>query len=319
MDDYRRSVADSEANRRLFKVLRSGHLIQIPSQYIRVGDIIRVEDNGEFPCDMVLLQSSEPFGFCYVQTANLDGETDLKPRLALAETASLTDTQLGSVRAEIHCPQPNNHIYEFDAALHLNYPPPSSSLNANTFSAGSTVKLVSADSGAILPRARSQGTLAAPAEDNRPLSLSPKQFLLQGTFLRNCDYIYGVAVYTGRDTKLALNKLKSKTKWTKVDKRIDLASRFVFSLQLVIVLIFGLSGNAIMNSQFAHVWYLDSKSEEERWYTGFIIPIRMLLLLSFMIPISLKVSLDIVKYIAALFIGWVCFSCSTFIESLSRT
>ena len=44
----------------------------------QVGDIVRVQANEEFPCDMVMLSSNDPEGKCYVTTANLDGETNLK-------------------------------------------------------------------------------------------------------------------------------------------------------------------------------------------------------------------------------------------------
>jgi phospholipid-transporting ATPase len=30
------------------------------------------------PCDVILLQSSEPKGACFIETKNLDGETNLK-------------------------------------------------------------------------------------------------------------------------------------------------------------------------------------------------------------------------------------------------
>jgi len=47
-------------------------------QSIRVGQIIKVEENGYFPCDMLLISSSLPKGVCYVETKNLDGESNLK-------------------------------------------------------------------------------------------------------------------------------------------------------------------------------------------------------------------------------------------------
>lgn len=46
--------------------------------YFKVGDIVHVEANSSFPCDMVMLSSHDPEGSCYITTANLDGETNLK-------------------------------------------------------------------------------------------------------------------------------------------------------------------------------------------------------------------------------------------------
>ena len=49
---------------------------------IKVGDLVKVENKEPFPADLVLLTSSEDQGMAYIETSNLDGETNLKVRNA---------------------------------------------------------------------------------------------------------------------------------------------------------------------------------------------------------------------------------------------
>ena len=45
---------------------------------VKVGDIVEVTADQPFPCDLALLYSKTEDGICYITTANLDGETNLK-------------------------------------------------------------------------------------------------------------------------------------------------------------------------------------------------------------------------------------------------
>ena len=49
---------------------------------VQVGDVVRVLSKEAFPADMVLLRGSNPPGTCWVSTKALDGESDMKLRLA---------------------------------------------------------------------------------------------------------------------------------------------------------------------------------------------------------------------------------------------
>lgn len=48
---------------------------------VQVGDIVQVSENEEIPCDLVVVSCEDPDGTCYITTANLDGETNLKVKL----------------------------------------------------------------------------------------------------------------------------------------------------------------------------------------------------------------------------------------------
>lgn len=49
-----------------------------------MGDFVKVFSNEIVPADLLLLHTSDPNGVCHIETSNLDGETNLKPRRAVS-------------------------------------------------------------------------------------------------------------------------------------------------------------------------------------------------------------------------------------------
>ncbi len=56
---------------------------------VLVGDLVRLCCNEIIPADMVLLHTSDPNGVCHIETANLDGETNLKQRQVVRDLPQL--------------------------------------------------------------------------------------------------------------------------------------------------------------------------------------------------------------------------------------
>ena len=90
---------------------------------VRIGQIIKIRENEYFPCDMLLLNTSLPKGICYVETKNLDGETNLKHKQAEKKILQLSKNReeilANFLNASIECEQPNASIYTYQGVLRI--------------------------------------------------------------------------------------------------------------------------------------------------------------------------------------------------------
>uniref|UniRef100_A0A8D1RMG3 Phospholipid-transporting ATPase n=1 Tax=Sus scrofa TaxID=9823 RepID=A0A8D1RMG3_PIG len=226
---------------------------------VNVGDIVKATDGQFLPADVVLISSSQPQATCYVATSNLDGETNLKIRQALLETAEIqTEKQLSSLSGKIECEGPNCHFNNFIGTLYLN--------------------------------------------GKSPVSIGPDQVLLRGTQLKNTDWIFGIVVYTGFETKFMQNAVQSPLKRSRVEKVTNVQILVLFLMLLVMALV-SCVGAAFWNGTYGeNTWYIGKKDHTS---PSFWFDILMFIILYHnLIPISLLVTLEIVKSIQAMFINW---------------
>nr|XP_040137818.1 phospholipid-transporting ATPase IB-like [Ictidomys tridecemlineatus] len=87
---------------------------------VNVGDIVKTLNEEFLPADMILISSSEPQSMCYVATANLDGETNLKIRQASLEVAGIIkEGQLVNLDGKIECEEPDRQFNNFVGTLYL--------------------------------------------------------------------------------------------------------------------------------------------------------------------------------------------------------
>ncbi|KAG6820583.1 hypothetical protein H0H93_014810 [Arthromyces matolae] len=136
-DDYKRHLRDREANSQKYLILdrppddpsslaledANLHTRSVPSSSLRVGDLIRLEKNQRVPADLVLLHTSDSSGTCFIRTDQLDGETDWKLRVAVAECQKLAEGSLIRLDAEIYADSPMKDIHAFIGTFTLNHPP----------------------------------------------------------------------------------------------------------------------------------------------------------------------------------------------------
>ncbi|KAJ6689039.1 hypothetical protein OIU85_005450 [Salix viminalis] len=117
-EDWKRFQNDMVVNNTLIDVLQDEKWVAVPWKKLQVGDIVRVKQDGFFPADLLFLASTNADGVCYIETANLDGETNLKIRKALERTWDyLTPEKAAEFKGEVQCEQPNNSLYTFTGNL----------------------------------------------------------------------------------------------------------------------------------------------------------------------------------------------------------
>uniref|UniRef100_A0A672IIN3 Phospholipid-transporting ATPase n=1 Tax=Salarias fasciatus TaxID=181472 RepID=A0A672IIN3_SALFA len=184
-----------------------------------------------------LLHNSEPQGMCYIETSNLDGETNLKIRQGLQVTAD---------------------IKEIDNLMRLS------------------------------------GRMELP--------LGPDQILLRGAQLRNTQWVHGVVVYTGHDTKLMQNSTRPPLKLSNVERITNFQILVLFGCLLAISLVCSI-GQTIWKYQYGNdAWYMDlNYGGAANFGLNFL---TFIILFNNLIPISLLVTLEVIKFIQAFFINW---------------
>uniref|UniRef100_G3RNY5 ATPase phospholipid transporting 8B3 n=1 Tax=Gorilla gorilla gorilla TaxID=9595 RepID=G3RNY5_GORGO len=91
-------------------------------QDLCVGDVVCLRKDNIVPADMLLLASTEPSSLCYVETVDIDGETNLKFRQALMVTHKelATIKKMASFQGTVTCEAPNSRMHHFVGCLEWN-------------------------------------------------------------------------------------------------------------------------------------------------------------------------------------------------------
>jgi phospholipid-transporting ATPase len=266
IEDYKRKSSDKTLNNSKARVLRGSSFQETKWINVAVGDIVRVESEEPFPADIVLLASSEPEGLCYIETANLDGETNLKIKQAIPETCIMvSSSDLSRLGGKLRSEQPNSSLYTYEATL--------------TVAAGGGEK---------------------------ELPLQPDQLLLRGATLRNTPWIHGVVVFTGHETKLMRNATATPIKRTAVERQLNMLVLMLIGI-LIILSVISSIGDLIVrifhSSELTYLGYTISTTALQKVQQFWADIFTYWVLYSALVPISLFVTIEVVKYWHAILIN----------------
>lgn len=266
LEDWRRFIQDMKVNNRKVSVHKGeGKFGYKAWQRIRVGDVVKVEKDQFFPADLLLLSSSYDDGICYVETMNLDGETNLKVKRSLEVTLPLDDDPtFQDFSGIIKCEDPNPNLYNFVGNFEY---------------------------------------------DRQVYALDPSQILLRDSKLRNTSYVYGVVIFTGHDSKVMQNATKSPSKRSTIEKRMDYIIYVLFTLLVLISLISSIGFAVKTKFDMPEWWYMQPDDTTDLFdptrpgLSGIFHLVTALILYGYLIPISLYVSIEVVKVLQATFIN----------------
>ncbi|XP_051721085.1 phospholipid-transporting ATPase ID isoform X2 [Ctenopharyngodon idella] len=261
-DDYFRHKSDNQVNNRQSQVLIGGILQKEKWLNVRVGDIIKLENNQFVAADLLLLSSSEPHGLCYIETAELDGETNMKVRQSLSVTSELGDpNNLAQFDGEVVCEPPNNKLDRFCGTLYwkdCKYP------------------------------------------------LSNQNMLLRGCVLRNTESCYGLVIFAGPDTKLMQNSGRTKFKRTSIDRLMNTLVLWIFGFLVCMGVILAI-GNAVWEKEVGALFqsFLPWDPPVDNFlFSAFLSFWSYVIILNTVVPISLYVSVEVIRLGHSYFINW---------------
>ncbi|XP_051794834.1 phospholipid-transporting ATPase IC [Acanthochromis polyacanthus] len=261
VDDLARHRMDKEINNRKSEVLLNGRFQEAKWRDIQVGDVVRMKKNDFIPADILLLSSSNPNSLCYVETAELDGETNLKFKMGLRVTDEMLqeEQQLAEFNALIKCEEPNNRLDKFLGMMEWN-------------------------------------------QEQYPLELD--NMLLRGCKVRNTEECHGLVIFAGADTKIMRNGGKTRFKRTKIDELMNYMVYTIFALLILVA-----AGLAIGHTYWyeeigSKAWYLYDGKDQGASYRGFLSFWGYIIVLNTMVPISLYVSVEVIRLGQSKFINW---------------
>ena len=272
-EDWKRKKSDDKENSKniLIYNFTKRNFVKKKWKDVLVGDIIKVKEDQYFPADSIVLTTSEESNCCYIETKSIDGETNLKFKktnkkiIEILNNSKEKENLINLDESIIYCQQPNEFIYEFNG------------------------KFI--------------------GKNNVEFFLDIDSFILRGCSLKQTGYVYALVIYVGHDTKIMKNSVSAKEKVSKIEHIMNNQIIIVFILQFIIGIVSSLVGNIQLNSDKNYLGYIYPMDNNNKGinvsFAKFIITIgTWIILINNIVPISLLMTMEMVKYIQGIFISW---------------
>ena len=217
LEDRKRKKSDDVENNKICYILNKDQKTFEMKKWqdVKIGNIVKINNHEGFPADLILINSSEVNGLCYIETKNLDGETNLKYKQSNGRILDLffNEEELSNMSGEVKCKKPDEYIFEFDASIQL-------------------------DSGELI-------------------AIDKTSFLLRGCYLKQTDYIYGLVVYVGHNTKIMKNSPSAKHKTSRIENIMNFQIIVIFCVQILLSLLGAIINIIWVNSKIVHIFKLE--------------------------------------------------------------
>ncbi|KPV75937.1 uncharacterized protein RHOBADRAFT_35702 [Rhodotorula graminis WP1] len=238
---------------------------------LRVGDFVRLHGDESVPADIIVCATSEEENVCYVETKNLDGETNLKSRSAVPELTHLRTSSAiaNEARFILRAEPPDVNMFTYNAAVELH-----------------------------------DGRLG---KDGGPLKcpVNLSTMLLRGTVVRNTEWVVGVVCMTGRDTKIVMNSGATPSKRSKVERQMNPMVFINLFLLALMTIMCALADHYIQvekTPEGAYWLYGNDRGDDNPNINGVITWANALIAFQNIVPISLYISIEFTRLVQAAYI-----------------
>ena len=238
---------------------------------VRVGDFVRIYNEDQIPADVVVLSTSDPDGACYVETKNLDGETNLKVRQALHSGRKIKHAKdCEQTDFVIESEAPHANLYNYNGVATWN-----------------------------------QRDMKTPGQPGTPMAepITINNLLLRGCSLRNTEWVLGVIVFTGQETKIMMNAGITPSKRSRIARDLNWDVIYNFIILFFMCLVSGIVEGVTWAQGNNSINYFEYGSiGGTPALDGLITFFAAVILFQNLVPISLYISLEIIRTAQAFFI-----------------